>query len=431
MNQLAKLEALAGELLIATKSLVEHIHNIDASLYDTMGGPAQLIPPEAPAEAHRARESTLASLTKLRTMLVGPAGFLQDMASQSQLLACIYWLGEFQVPAYIPLDGSILMKDVADFIGVPEDEFCRITRMATTDGFLHEPQPGRVAHTALSASFVAHPSYQDAAMFLAGTVAPAALEMARTTRKNQRSSGALPNNIKSNGSAFSVVNRNELPRLRRQWHAYLRHGTGLDCDTVTDILTCLEPLRNARVVEVGARSIERVIALIDQYPTLHFTVQLHPTYQRKSRTRHSRIDVHHRVPDSPQPIQAEVYILNFPVPEPDGSSTSVLEQIRTELVAHVRVLRLTQAAKLVLITPFLSEREAVGVCPDTALLSRIRDLSFLQLAGERVLEISEVISLLNGVGDLDGRLILVNKVMSASVAGIVALEFKYQAYAGL
>jgi hypothetical protein len=82
MNQLAKFEALAGELLIATKSLLEHIHNIDASSYDTRGGAAQLIPPEAPAEAQRARESTLASLNKLRTMLAGPIDFLQDMASQ-------------------------------------------------------------------------------------------------------------------------------------------------------------------------------------------------------------------------------------------------------------------------------------------------------------------------------------------------------------
>jgi hypothetical protein len=142
------------------------------------------------------------------------------------------------------------MKDAADFVGVPENELCRIIRMATTGGFLQEPQPGRVAHSALSASFVAHPSYQDAAIFLAGTAVPAALEMTRTTRKSWGSSEQLPNIVLSSRSAFSVSSKNELPRLRRQWHAYLRHGTGLICDTATDILTCLEPLRNARIVEV-------------------------------------------------------------------------------------------------------------------------------------------------------------------------------------
>ncbi|KAH8701037.1 hypothetical protein BGW36DRAFT_357667 [Talaromyces proteolyticus] len=427
MDQLAKLEALAGELLIATKSLLEHCHSIDAPLYGTSGRPAQLIPPGARAEAHRARESTIASLTKLRVMLAGPTDFLQDMASQSQLLACMQWLGEFQVPACIPLNGSILMKEVSDLIGVPEDKLCRVIRMAATGGFLQEPQPGHVAHSALSASFVANPSYQDAAIFLAGTAVPAALEMAHITQKNRKSSGQTPNSVISNRSAFSTPNRNELPRLRRQWHAYLRHGTGLVCDTATDILTCLEPLQNALVVEVGARSTERVAALVDQYPTLHFTVQLNPAFQRRNGARHSRIDVQHRALGSPQPIQgAAVYILNFPFPEPGGPSTPVVAQIRAELEAHFNVLRLTHAATLVLTMPLQSERGEVG--PDTAVLSQIRDLSLLQLAGERELEISEVISVLNGVGDNDGRLVLVNKVTSALNQGVVALEFKYQAY---
>jgi hypothetical protein len=183
---------------------------------------------------------------------------------------------------------------------------------------------------------------------------------------------------------------------------------------------------------MGARSTERAATLADRYPTLHFTVQLNPTCQRKIRTSHSRIDVHHRAVGSPQAIQgAAVYILNFPVPEPDGPLMPVVEQIRAELEVHFNVFRLTQAARLVLITPFLTEYGAINACPEMALLSRTRDLSLLQLADERVLEIAEIISLLNGVGDIDGRLVLVNKVTCASEPGVVALEFNYQAYKGL
>lgn len=160
------------------------------------------------------------------------------------------WLGEFQVPACVPLDGSALMKDVSDLIGVPETQLCRIIRMATTAGFLQEPQPGYIAHSALSASFVTKPSYLDAAMFLAGTAVPAALEMAAATK--QRSGSSERANVVSNNSAFSSSGETQLPRLQRQWHAYLRYVTEYLCDTATDILTCLEPLRmeNASVVEV-------------------------------------------------------------------------------------------------------------------------------------------------------------------------------------
>lgn len=143
------------------------------------------------------------------------------------------------------------MKDVSNLIGVPESQLCRVIRMATTGGFLQEPQPGYVSHSELSAAFVTKPSYLDAVMLLAETAAPAALDMA-TAIKPHVHSAERKDGVPCS-STFVTASESQLPRLQRQWHAYLRYGTGHVCDTATDILTCLEGLsvsNESIVVEV-------------------------------------------------------------------------------------------------------------------------------------------------------------------------------------
>ncbi|KAH8698803.1 hypothetical protein BGW36DRAFT_293914 [Talaromyces proteolyticus] len=399
-------------------------------------------------EINHVRESALASINKLQTMLAGPTDFLQQLVSQTQLLACLQWLGEFQVPAYIPLEGGASVKDVADLIGVPETQLCRVIRMVTTAGFLQLSQQGYITHTPLSISFVAKPSYLDAAMFLAGTAAPAALEMTAAIKQPSGSSEKSSNtmhNTSFNNTIFSSAGETQSPRLQRQWHSYLRYGTGYICDTATDILTCLEPLRNgnASVVEVGARSTERASALANQYPRLRFTVQLSPmaivsssrhghTASKFDNTRYPypdpRITVQHRVPGTPQHIQdAAVYILNFPLPMLGVSSTSLATQIKAELNAHLNAIRVNHSAIMVLTAP-VSLEPGLG-STEAATLARVRDLSLSQLGNERELEMSEVLNLLNGVSDSEGRIVLVNIVRPVSNSGAIALEVKYQVYA--
>ena len=176
-------------------------------------------------------------------------------SSQNQLLACLQWLGEFQVLACIPLNSSVPFKDVADLAGVPETQLSRVVRMTATTGFLLEPQLGHVAHSPLSAPFVTKPSYLDAAMFLSETAAPTALQMATATQRFGHSQ--RPNesayNVAFNTSGTFASAYDQRPKLQRQWPAYLRYGTGDVDASVTDILTRLDwlSLGNAFVVEVS------------------------------------------------------------------------------------------------------------------------------------------------------------------------------------
>ncbi|OJJ97036.1 hypothetical protein ASPACDRAFT_6036, partial [Aspergillus aculeatus ATCC 16872] len=429
MLNLAQLQSQTRELLAALKQLTEHCPSaVDGTTEGMIPGLSPWSTTGESGEATRARETVLKCLAKLQVSLAGPIDVLQHMASQTQLLACLQWLGEFQVPACIPLDGSASIKDVAELIGVPENHICRIVRMAITAGFLQEPELGHVAHSPLSAAFVTNPSYLDAAMFLARITTPAALNMPSITRQRTAGMCERVNQVEQNNNIINMVtsstlDETALPRLERQWYAYLRFGTGNLCDTATDIISCLNSFQgtSATVVEVGARSLDRAMTLANRYPTLRFIIQIHlpssasgsgkdeAKYDRTRAIRsHSQITVQYRTPGTPQQIQdAAVYIINFPLPFPGVSSCSISAQLETELRAHLQALRLSPAATLVLTAPALPERGARGT--EVAVLTRIRDLSFLQLANDREPEISELINLLNGVGDSEGRFVVVKK----------------------
>lgn len=157
--------------------------------------------------------------------------------------------------ACIPLSGSVPFKDVADLAGVTETQICRVVRMTATAGFLHEPQPGHVAHSNMSAPFVTKPSFLDAAMFVSEIAAPTALQMAVATQRfghSQRPNECAYNLAFNTPTTFASACEGQ-SRLQRQWPAYLRYGTGDVDASITDILTRLDwpSLGNTSVVEVS------------------------------------------------------------------------------------------------------------------------------------------------------------------------------------
>jgi hypothetical protein len=116
--------------------------------------------------------------------------------------------------------------------------------MTATAGFLSEPQPGHVAHTTLSAPFVTKPLFLDAAMFLAKSSAPAALQMAAATQRFGNSSRLVEAHESAYNLAFNTSQTFESAceqrsKLQRQWSAYLRYGGEVE-ESVTEILTRLD-----------------------------------------------------------------------------------------------------------------------------------------------------------------------------------------------
>ncbi|KAI1734857.1 hypothetical protein F4680DRAFT_453588 [Xylaria scruposa] len=388
---------------------------------------------QVPGEVHQARRSILAHMGQLQILLEEPADFLQRLARQNQLLACLRWLIEYQVLACIPLQGSVPISEVAALTDAPEKRLAQIVQMTATSGFLCEPKPGQLAHTALSVPFVSDLNLLDASLFLTETAAPAAYEMATATRRwgpsAQIDQTAYNAAFDTPTTFFEACEQGT--RLRRQWSAYLLCGMGDVEAGVRDVLTRLNwsGLGNSIVVDTAATSATLATTLAKIYPSLRFIVQLSNTHEPNDNyeMRTGHIVIEQRVFGTPQHVRdAALFIARVPTLY---TTASISAHIRTELQAHVGVLNANRRARLLLVLPSVlrdhtwtgdSETEAVA-------MARLRDLAFWQLAKEGEMEMSELLDLANGVHDGGGKLAVVNK-FAARHHSAFALELRYQSY---
>ncbi|KAF1952291.1 hypothetical protein CC80DRAFT_452477, partial [Byssothecium circinans] len=351
-------------------------------------------------------------------------------SAQNQILACLKWLSEFQVLVCIPLEGSVSIDEIADLASVPETLLGRVVRMVATVGFLHEPQPGHIAHTRLSAPFVTNLAFFDAAMFLAETAAPAALQMAAAS---QRQGDQSAYSIAFPTSQPFLAACSESTKMQRQFSAYRRCVGDVE-DGVTELIGRLKwrSLGNACIVDVPSSNIqacaystETVMALADMYPSLRFIAQMVDPVQDSNGATDGfsgRITVQRRLPAAVQEVtNAAVYILRLTSP-----CTPLPAQILAELNAHLHVLGGDTAATLILALPLLPEPKAVSA--DIEAKARLKDFCRLQLTGQCGMELSEVLEMINSVNDLNGRLVVVSKLRCSQSAAI-ALGIRYQPFA--
>ncbi|KKK21814.1 hypothetical protein ARAM_004347 [Aspergillus rambellii] len=377
-------------------------------------------------------------------MLTQPSNFLQQLALQTQILANLQWLCEFQVLACIPLEGSVAFEEVADISNVPADRLQRVVRLMTTTGFLCEPSHGHVAHTQLSASFVTEPALLDAALFLAQIAVPAALKM--TPEVQPFSVGTEGGRRRANDRFADGLDSSQ-PKVQRQFAAYLAHGILDEASAVDEVLKLVdwEGLGSTTVVDIHPPSITTAATLAALAPAIQFVVQtsspsgqggLIPspdgpggpswmTYHLPSSVS-SRISVQSRAPATAQTVVgAALYIMRLPSPSPLLSWTTVRNQVMLELRAHLQVLRAQPTSRLLLTALVLPLPGAVD--RGTEAMVRLRDLSLLQLSNDRQPSKPEIIELLATARDSGGGLVLSNEIRSPSSA-VIILEVRYQAY---
>ncbi|KAF5131495.1 Dothistromin biosynthesis regulatory protein aflJ [Metarhizium anisopliae] len=420
INTLVKVDELMRNFIDATKAFSEQ---------------CQLGYSVSSSEVAPARQNLLTLLAELQVLLFQPTNFLRSLASQVQILACLQWLGDFQALACIPLNNSVQIQVISDITGVPEAQLSRILCMMTTAGFLYEPQPGYIAHTPLSASFVTQPSRLDAALFLAGTAAPAALNMTVATKSygHSDSPSACAYSIAFNTAQSFQSSCGTCPKLKRQFAAYTRHMDPTDDGTATELLGRLDwpKLGNARVADVVAESISPVSALAKLYPSLNFIVQMDDTTSASSgyamnNQLMDRISVQQRTSGQQQVVKgAAVYMVRLTSSVLVTPFSQLRKQILAELEAHVKVLSANPAATLILqvrVLPKTTSLEHYG--PGTA---RVLDLSLLQVGSDRPMEITDIFALVEDVHhDGSGRLVIV-KNMCVQNNDFVVLGVKYQA----
>lgn len=140
---------------------------------------------------------------------------------------------------------------------------------------------------------------------------------------------------------------------------------------------------------------------------------------------HARVTIQNRQPGTTQTVgDAAVYLLRLPSPAL-GLSSSMLTTVKSELRAHVDVLRDTNAM-LVLIASLSSQCETE--ISDLGADARARDLSLLQLTNEsELMEMHELSEAVKSIRDDAGRMIIVSKYQARNSA-LTALGLKFQAF---
>jgi hypothetical protein len=140
-----------------------------------------------------------------------------------------------------------------------------------------------------------------------------------------------------------------------------------------------------------------------------------------------RIAVQRRKPTEPQSVKdAAVYILQPSLSPLITNGTTSHELLAAELQSHVNVLRANPSALLIFAPTLLPEPGCVAV--NVEVQARLRDFAHLQLGNESALEVTELVKLIEGVCDRQGRLMVTNRLRSLNGA-TTALAVQYQSFA--
>ncbi|KAI0552400.1 S-adenosyl-L-methionine-dependent methyltransferase [Xylaria curta] len=115
---------------------------------------------------------------------------------------------EFNIPELVPLEGTISLSELAAKSGLLEDKLTRIVRYAITIFVFHEPKPGYIAHTALSAALARDPKFVDFLRMSLVDLAPISASLPRALRK-------WPQTEAINESAVQEAHNTDLPWF--QW----------------------------------------------------------------------------------------------------------------------------------------------------------------------------------------------------------------------
>ncbi|CAI6332003.1 unnamed protein product [Periconia digitata] len=394
---------------------------------------------------------TLSMVMGVQSLLfqMEPITFLQHAAYQSQVIACLHWLGKFQVLAYLPLDSEqgLAVQDLAELADVPAEVLSRVTALMSSCQFLSVPTIGFVAHTPLSANFVQRPAQLDAAMFLCETAVPASLKM---------TSNEFP--------ALRVDWEN--PRVQRLWPRFFVSAMGgaahdseilelLDWAGMEPRISPSTPSSSfqslgggisgggvggggrGRVVMVGHNADDagfRQLAL--EHPKLHFILQSssgHNTadtikrgnknLQSSDVSEISNVTLCQRNPGTPQSIKdANCYLVSA---TNNLTTTTTLIQVRAELQAHLSVLRANRAAVLILTSTVATPLTTGPVLPYAIPLTQVRDLQLLQITGTPYLTLPDLLDTVKSVQDGHGGLTVVKQLHTAN-STLLGLGIRYQ-----
>nr|POE56469.1 monodictyphenone cluster transcriptional coactivator mdpa [Quercus suber] len=330
---------------------------------------------------------------------------LQDLARKVQLLGCLSWLHEFHVLACIPDNENTSFTDIAELANVPRVDLVKIVRMTATVGILQEPEPGYVAHSALSTHFLQKPLLLEIVSLLTKDIVPAILDMPQASRRRVD----MCDDSQANGDQTQPtwLEKSEAdPRFQRRLAALHRWQSSLALKGVAAAVLSLDWNTlgdHAVVVEVNAHNTALARSLLAEHPALQVTTQLQPGQRREVSSEHLNVQV--RQLGGPQPMRtAAVFILRLSPPSPAIATHILRSQIITELRIHFHVLLNSPTTILLVLIPL--PQDASQLDEDIHAFTQTQDLWQFQMTNEQALDTAELVGLINSTQDGKHRLVV-------------------------
>ncbi|RAL12384.1 trypacidin cluster transcriptional coactivator tpcD [Aspergillus homomorphus CBS 101889] len=405
MDTITHLESWTTEIAAAGQQLASYCrqNGVDGK------SPQLIVPADAPRSIQQTRRLLLRNLDHLRRLLIEPSELVARLAGATQQLACLHWLGEFQVLACLPRTGSVPIADLARLAGrrIPPGDSTQSRR----------PQP------VVSSAVANRSSLRDALGFLAATAAPGALHMSSTTDPG----------VEAPQPSFYAA-CDQQPKLHRRWSAYLQHTEADTSDLARQVLARVDwfNLNKTCVVEIVGPQCPNpsAVTLAQLHPGLHFIVQVvqNPNHASSEKIRvppRMQMQMQRRELGTPQRLVRDtaLYVLNLHPLPPAVFASAVLAELR----AHLHVLATNRRATLIVVAGLLLP-DPGGTAVDATVDATVRlhDLALLQLAHEGLMGEAELVALVHSVGDSAGGRLVVMHRLHLPQAATVALGVKYQ-----
>ncbi|KAI1106322.1 S-adenosyl-L-methionine-dependent methyltransferase [Jackrogersella minutella] len=301
----------------------------------------------------RASRDLVDAARELEALVTGPSKMLTYMSFLYYDASSLGALLEFNIPALVPLEGTITLAELALQTGLSEDKLTRFVRFAITNFIFCEPSPGVIAHTSLSATLARDPTFCAALLCIAVDHAIFAVSLPATSKKwpkSEKMDECAVNQAYGTKDTFWEW-MNKSPELQQRFHQAMAGGSGDGGSAVhrrlqSDVRAYpwVEKLgAKATVVDVGGGSGHFARALALAHPDFSITVQDRAeafSDSAKRDDRPSNLNFQEHDFFTPQPLKgADVYFLRHIIHDwPHTEALKILRALLPALKPGARVL---------------------------------------------------------------------------------------------
>ncbi|GAB7347679.1 hypothetical protein MBLNU459_g5246t1 [Dothideomycetes sp. NU459] len=184
-SEVGSLEELAAIVASSVSTVCDFLRQSgNAQPSFAVDGPKEFPSAQASASVLQARNQLIAASRQLHFLALYPSEAAKWYTIYgTHDTSSLRWLYHFRIPQAVPLQGSIAVAELADKCKVEQRRLIRVLRHAMTNHWFCEPEPGRVAHSAMSSLIVTDDRIYGQIGYQTEVVFPSAAKVVEATER--------------------------------------------------------------------------------------------------------------------------------------------------------------------------------------------------------------------------------------------------------